>query len=67
VQLGTAVAVVGAQASASFTVTDRTLIGQLGANARSELAMAVRILGASKPAPLLRTDDISVTVTYRLP
>jgi hypothetical protein len=57
----------GAPTSATGAVTDPTLLARLAVGRPAEIDVAVVMSTASLPAPLLRTDDVSVTVTYRLP
>ena len=59
-------AAVGATATVSLDITNPILIGRMG-NTAGELVTALKINASPLSTPLLRTDDVSVTVTYRLP
>lgn len=57
----------GAQASASAPVTDAALLRLLASGQQPEIDLAIVLPASGLTAPLLRTDDLSLTVTYRLP
>jgi hypothetical protein len=55
-------------ASATATITDVNAIGRLAFGPGDELLASVIVAsGTLTPRSLLRTDDVSLTVTYRLP
>lgn len=64
--LGTVTAGAGVQARSSVAVTSPNAIGRLGNNPAHELAVALRTNGSSTQTPLLRSDEFSLKVTYRL-
>lgn len=67
VRLGTVTAPPGVAGSGSYRIADPALIGLLGSAHSGEVTLAVEVLGGPLPAPLVRTDDVSVQVAYRLP